>query len=298
MRRQNIVALERFSLEQNSTLSAKAEEQMKGFERFDEIEATLSGKGGIGGLKIKLSQKQQKKLMAEQRAIINEYPGGMVAFRAAKTKAGEAQRTLQEIETKESLLKSTWNRHLDWLIMAGFVKDDGRNTLTPRGTCAAAFSDGEPLIMGTVIADGGLKKLNIKEICAWICLFIPYRASGDYPALPENPVTPSQNLLETVEYSDSLAQQLGREDPLERTLMYLMLDWLTHKDLTRIATITDPHLLGGFVKAVMRVLSYSDMIRQVLLGLGDYETHNTLDHHADALLGGLVTNESLYLHMH
>ena len=34
---------------------------------------------------------------------------------------------------------------------------------------------------------------------------------------------------------------------------------------------------------------------QVLLGLGEYETHNALDNHTDLLLGGLVTNESLYL---
>ena len=36
---------------------------------------------------------------------------------------------------------------------------------------------------------------------------------------------------------------------------------------------------------------------QVLLGLNDYEVFNKLDHHTDLLLGGLVTNESLYLRL-
>jgi len=36
---------------------------------------------------------------------------------------------------------------------------------------------------------------------------------------------------------------------------------------------------------------------QVLLGLHEYELYNRLDHHTDLLLGGLVTNESLYLTM-
>ena len=45
----------------------------------------------------------------------------------------------------------------------------------------------------------------------------------------------------------------------------------------------------------MRCLSYVDVVREVLLGLGEYETHNALDNHTDLLLGGLVTNESLYL---
>jgi hypothetical protein len=47
----------------------------------------------------------------------------------------------------------------------------------------------------------------------------------------------------------------------------------------------------------MRILSYVDVVREVLLGLGEYATHNALDAHADALLGGLVTNESLYLRL-
>ena len=44
-------------------------------------------------------------------------------------------------------------------------------------------------------------------------------------------------------------------------------------------------------------MSYIDIVREVLLGLGKYEVHNRLDNHMDALLGGLVTNESLYLKM-
>jgi hypothetical protein len=47
----------------------------------------------------------------------------------------------------------------------------------------------------------------------------------------------------------------------------------------------------------MRIVSYVDVVRTVLLGLGEYETHNRLDAHMELLLGGLVTNESLYLHL-
>ena len=50
-------------------------------------------------------------------------------------------------------------------------------------------------------------------------------------------------------------------------------------------------------QAVLRVVSYVDVVKEVLLGLGEYETHNRLDHHTDLLLGGLVTNESLYLRL-
>ena len=70
-----------------------------------------------------------------------------------------------------------------------------------------------------------------------------------------------------------------------------------HKDIKRIANWIEGHLLGTFVKTVMRIISYVDVTREVLLGLGEYEAHNALDNHTDLLLGGLVTNESLYLRL-
>ena len=57
----------------------------------------------------------------------------------------------------------------------------------------------------------------------------------------------------------------------------------------------EPSLLGTFVKSIMRIVSYVDMVREVALGLGQFEVHNALDNHIDRLLGGLVTNASLYL---
>jgi hypothetical protein len=165
----------------------------------------------------------------------------------------------------------------------------------------AAFADGHPLILGTVVADGGLEQLSIAEISAWLCLFLREGRSKDTKAkdtkdkegrdvrLP----TPSPALIETLDYTDDLGRMLEVE--LDRHLGLLMLDWCAHKDLTRIACWIEPALLGTFVKAVMRVVSYIEVLKEVVLGLGFYEVHNRLDNHHEALLGGLVTNESLYL---
>ena len=96
-------------------------------------------------------------------------------------------------------------------------------------------------------------------------------------------------------FTEELAEILEVE--LDRTLTLMMLDWVTHKDLQRIASWVDAHMLGTFVKAVQRVASYIDVVREVLLGLAQYEAYNRLDGHMDRLYGGLVTNESLYLRM-
>ena len=208
-------------------------------------------------------------------------------------------------------LKAEWESAYGWLFDMGFIEwKEGDpmpdpcaagHLLTPRGYACAAFADGHPLILGTVVADRGLEKLTLPEICAWLCLFLREgRASGEKgkPARDKEgnevwlPV-PSTALLETLDYTDELAAMLEVE--LDRHLGLLMLDWCTHKDLARIACWIEPALLGTFVKAVMRVVSYIEVLKEVVLGLGFYEVHNRMDAHHDALLGGLVTNESLYL---
>ena len=113
------------------------------------------------------------------------------------------------------------------------------------------------------------------------------------PDLEHKPPTPSPALQQVLNETLALAEQLDVE--LETNLTLMMLDWCTHKDIARIAGWLDSFMLGVFVKAVLRIVSYVDVVREVLLGLGDYEVHNKLDHHTDLLLGGLVTNESLYL---
>jgi hypothetical protein len=150
------------------------------------------------------------------------------------------------------------------------------------------------MICGTIISDGWLEGLSAPEICAWICMFLKEgRGTNELAQCEVQPDKPSPAFEEVLYETEGLAEML--EVSLERTLSLMMLDWCSHKDITRIALWIDPHQLGMFVKAVQRVASYVDVVREVLLGLGMYETYNKLDNHMDMLLGGIVTNESLYL---
>jgi hypothetical protein len=126
-----------------------------------------------------------------------------------------------------------------------------------------------------------------------VCLFLRDARGTDLSQAELQPPVPSTSFEEVLRETDGLAEMLEVE--LDRSLTLMMLDWVTHKDLTRIAAWVDGHMLGTFVKAVMRVSSYIDVMREVLLGLQMYEAHNKLDNHMDLLYGGLVTNESLYL---
>ena len=140
--------------------------------------------------------------------------------------------------------------------------------------------------------------MTAAEIMAWTCMFLREARGGkdDLSQCELAPPTPSPNFEEVLGATLELAEILEIE--LDRNLTLMMLDWCTHKDLQRIATWIDPHMLGTFVKAVQRVASYVDVVREVLLGLAQYEAYNKLDNHMDTLYdGGVVSNESLYLRL-
>ena len=63
---------------------------------------------------------------------------------------------------------------------------------------------------------------------------------------------------------------------LDRELAGHMLDWCAHKDLLRVAQWVEPAMLGTFVKAVMRVVTYVEVLKEVLLGLGQVAAAPTL----------------------
>ena len=133
-----------------------------------------------------------------------------------------------------------------------------------------------------------------------LCLFLgdaKARDGGNAGGGAVEPPQESSNLLETYAWTDELAGHMEPPVELDRKLGRYILDWCEHKDLRRIALWIEPALLGTFVKAVMRVVSYLEVVKEVLLGLEMHELHNRLDNHHDKLLAGLVTNVSLYLAM-
>ena len=248
-------------------------------------------------MSVSVAPKQRKQLERDMRAIAEKFPGGEAAFHALRERRRARDQHERSLAESATQLRDEWDAAVLWLREASFLGGESGDALTARGRACAAFADGQPLIMGTVIADGGLEQLSFEEICAWLCLFLRECKMRETP-LPNAPELPrvSDALEATIGYSNELAEHLGLE-PLDRKLSELMLDWTTHRDIHRIATRIDAALLGSFVKSVMRIVSYVDLVREVLLGLGMYETHNKLDSHMDRLFGGVVTNESLYLRM-
>mmetsp|Transcript_15973 Transcript_15973/g.43231 ORF Transcript_15973/g.43231 Transcript_15973/m.43231 type:complete len:438 (-) Transcript_15973:112-1425(-) len=267
------------------------------FARYEAVHAKLSSGQHL----------HQKESQAVARDIA-AFPGGSAAFEAERTRFLQAQKLQVDLDECRVRLRSDWDEAHKWLLEMGFIEPDPAvlkdpgvpgQVLTERGYACTCFSDGHPLIMGTVIADGGLEMLTLPEIAAWLCTFLSEggknKDSGPPPPGASQMPKPSEHLKETWAYTFELAEQLGVE--LDNTLGLQMLDWCLNKDIIRITKYIEPAMLGVFVKAVMRVVSYMEVLKEVLLGLGFYESYNKLENHHDALLGGIVTNMSLYLAM-
>jgi len=71
--------------------------------------------------------------------------------------------------------------------------------------------------------------------------------------------------------------------------------WMNTRDVREVCRFIDPSQLGGFVRAVLRVLAFMEELDQVLLGLEKYELHARFRERNSTLLHGVITNRSLYV---
>mmetsp|Transcript_15985 Transcript_15985/g.43269 ORF Transcript_15985/g.43269 Transcript_15985/m.43269 type:complete len:835 (-) Transcript_15985:152-2656(-) len=248
-----------------------------------------------------LNYQESQAVAKEIRDIQAAFPGGAAAFEAERARFHDAQQLQADLDECHVRLQRDWNEAQSWLLGMGFIepdpavlKDSGvpGQALTPRGYACTCFTDGHPLIMGTVIADGRLEKLTLPEIAAWLSTFMSEAYKFKDPEARDL-LVPSARLEQAWAASFELAKELGVE--LDKTLGLHMLDWCLHRDIARITKKIRPSMLGLFVKAVAQVVAFIDTLKEVLLGMGFYKTYNKLENHSDALMGGIVTTMSLYL---
>ena len=95
--------------------------------------------------------------------------------------------------------------------LSGDGSGDGDATLTARGSACAAFADGHPLIVGTIIADGWLPQLSQAEVCAWLCLFIKDSRLAEIDSKEQPLPKPSPALQEVFGATFELAEILEVE---------------------------------------------------------------------------------------
>ena len=217
--------------------SSTGEELVKAATRYAEVESKLAGDGVM-----RVSQKQRKSLEKEKAALKEAFGEDLDRIGASVAKKQDLEK---QISGMSHALAGQWDEKLGWLRDMGMLdKDDG---LTARGKACAAFADGQPLIIGTIISDAWLQTLTLPEVCSFICLFLKESRIKEVEKHDQPPEKYSAALSAVVDATYGLAYHLGVE--LDHNLSLVMLDWCTHKDIKRVARWVDPSMLGTFVKA-------------------------------------------------
>jgi len=211
-----------------------------------------------------------------------------------------------EIDATSERLKAEWDHSQIWLVDNGFITSKTSTpsttskTSTPSttsktstseptlsGKIASGLSDGLPLVRSSMISE--ISELPFEEFVGWLsCFTEPLKSRVEVPI--------SEKLNDLFYRTDDRANGYGQTiRPDAYTTGALMYLWAKNKDISEIVNYLSSGQIGTFVKAVLRVISYIDEMKKVLLGVQYYELYNRLDHHNERLMDGIVTNRSLYV---
>jgi len=240
--------------------------------KADELLERLNPRGFI-----KLTNQQRKKVEKElsELGVTDDMRKDVSLWKDYKS----------QCEIYEHALSNAWDEQRLLLMDQGYISngEGWGDELTLAGKVTVGLSDGEPLIRGKMLTDGSLDGVGFEVLVAWLACFTE-------PIKLSEPIGKDNEL----EYIFGKIEELG-PSKVNYDTGYLMYLWATHKDLYEICGYMDSSMIGQFVKAVLRVISYIDELRTVLLGLQMYELYNKLDNSHERLFCGVVTNASLYV---
>ncbi len=189
----------------------------------------------------------------------------------------------------ENALIFEWNFSKSWLLKYDYITDN--NDYTYKGLIASKLYDGSPLIRGDIIASKYLENLTFAEIVGFLALFT------DDVRISETQVIELPKMSSNFENIYNRCLEMGEE--LNYRIHYntsiLLHEWALNKDIYIISRYLDISQIGVFVRVILRVISFIDELKNILLGLNNYELYNLLENHHDRLLNNVVTNKSLYI---
>jgi len=177
-----------------------------------------------------------------------------------------------------------WTMGETWLVEHGFVAN---GTHTRKGLITSGLTDGEPLLRGTIISSSILHHRSFHDIVGWLGCFTEEIRPQISISLEATSLYEIMDEMEALQTNETIHYDTGM-------LLYI---WSTTKDIKKISSYIDFSHLGVFIKAVLRVISFIEELKPILLGIQHYELYNCLENHHEQLLDGIVTNRSLYTSM-
>ena len=243
-------------------------------ERIIELDQKLAGTGFI-----KLTPKQTKQAKNELRTLL----GPSVDIDQARKQYD----LYYQIQHCTSTINTLWNRCMSTLQANHFLDESGE--MTRMGVASSHMCDGMPMVRAHVLDVMNFSNLNIECLASWLAVFAGGPAFELYnpPQLPEI-------LGDMLRHSVELAEDYYNEK-LHTNIAYVMYDWMVYRDISRILQYTDIASFGSFIKVVLRVSSFIEEVKTILIGLEYFEEYNKLENYEERLFFGLVGNDSIHV---
>lgn len=264
-----LVEEEKNSLQEYEKLHHKFE--TLDLERIIDLEQKMAGVGFI-----KLTSKQLKTAKTELKQILGE-----ITMEDAKSQ-WQLYNTLRNCK---STVNTLWMRCIENLYDNNFI--DFEHSMTQKGIIASHMCDGMPMVRAHIL-DNINCKIDVESLVPWLAVF----AGG--PTFNSNNLKIPHGLNEMLKHSSDCAEYYYGQH-LDSGIAHLMYDWITYKDISRILHITTISSFGSFIKVVLRVSSFIEETKTILLGLEKYEEYNKLENYEECLFAGMVGNDSIYI---
>jgi hypothetical protein len=243
-------------------------------ERIIKLDQKLAGTGFI-----KLTPKQTKQAKNEMRTLLGSS--------ADIDQARKQYDLYYQIQHCTSTINTLWNRCMSTLQARHFLDESGE--MTRMGVASSHMCDGMPMVRARVLDAMNFSHFNIECLASWLAVFAGGAAFELY-----NPPQLPKMLEDMLTHSVELAEDYYNEK-LHTNIAYLMYDWMIHRDISRILQYTDIASFGSFIKVVLRVSSFIEEVKTILLGLEYFEEYNKLENYEERLFFGLVGNDSIHV---
>lgn len=241
--------------------------------RILDLDQKLAGMGFI-----KLTPKQSKQAKNEIKSLLGTH---------TLDDARHQFRMYEQIHMCTSIVNDSWSRSRSMLEHFGFI--DGSGNLSRRGVSASCMCDGMPMVRAHVLDEANFSDLRLEVLAPWLSVF----AEGSFEIVQDAPFPDA--LEDLLTKSVRLAEEYY-EANMNTSVARLMYDWITHRDIHRLLQYTDLASMGAFIKVVLRVSSFIEEIKTILLGLERFHEYNALENYEERLFYGLVGNDSIHLY--
>lgn len=257
---------------------------------------------------IKLSPKLIKKYEKEAKNLKDTFGDKVTRLNKWYNLKCEINNLERTFEGANSMYSQQIDMIFDFLGQFGITsKTEDDYSLTPLGRIVSEVNECNPIVLGNIISNGYLDKLEFKEIVAFLSIFIadksvdePYfsdlKISNNFHTMLESISELVDNMTcEETKINNYLPIKFWSDWDLHLSMFNVIMEWAEgEKDWGQVKHLYDT-FEGNFCRNVLRLVNLIRNVDSIARLTKNTTLMNKLDGYEEKLIRDIVTVDSLYL---